>query len=45
MPRRKTQADAEVLRPMKYQEFLLDDYWASWERRVARQRAAQGGRA
>jgi L-fuculose-phosphate aldolase len=39
------QADAETLRPMKYQEFLLDDYWAWWERRVARQRAAQGGRA
>ncbi len=43
-----SQADAEILRPMKYQEFLLDDYWASWERRVARQRAGQtihGGRA
>lgn len=40
-----SQADAETLRPMKYQEFLLDDYWASWERRVARQRASQGGRA
>jgi L-fuculose-phosphate aldolase len=39
------QADAELLRPMKYQESLLDDYWASWERRVARQRAAGGGRA
>ncbi len=38
-------ADAETLRPMKYQEFLLDDYWASWERRVARQRASQGGGA
>lgn len=44
-PRPISQADAEILRPMKYQEFLLDDYWASWERRVARQRASQGGRA
>ena len=47
-PRPISQADAEILRPMKYQEFLLDDYWASWERRVARQRAGQataGGRA
>lgn len=43
-PRPISQADAEILRPMKYQEFLLDDYWASWERRVARQRAGQGGR-
>jgi hypothetical protein len=34
-----------VLRPMKYQEFLLDDYWASWERRVARQRAHEAGAA
>jgi ribulose-5-phosphate 4-epimerase/fuculose-1-phosphate aldolase len=45
-----TQSDAEVLRPMKYQEFLLDDYWAAWERRVARARAHEapaplGGRA
>jgi L-fuculose-phosphate aldolase len=40
-----SQADAEVLRPMKYQEFLLDDYWASWERRVERARAREGGRA
>ena len=39
-----SQADAQILRPMKYQEFLLDDYWASWERRVLRQRASQGGR-
>jgi L-fuculose-phosphate aldolase len=38
-PRPISQADAESLRPMKYQEFLLDDYWASWERRVARVRA------
>ena len=44
-PKPISQADAETLRPMKYQEFLLDDYWASWERRVARQRASQGGRA
>lgn len=43
-PRPISQADAEILRPMKYQEFLLDDYWASWERRVLRQRASQGGR-
>lgn len=41
-PRPISQADAEILRPMKYQEFLLDDYWASWERRVARQRAGHG---
>jgi ribulose-5-phosphate 4-epimerase/fuculose-1-phosphate aldolase len=34
-PKPISQADAETLRPMKYQEFLLDDYWASWERRVA----------
>lgn len=28
--------DAEVLRPFKYQEVFLDEYWAAWERRVAR---------
>ena len=46
-PRPISQTDAEILRPMKYQEFLLDDYWAWWERRVARQRVSQatgGGR-
>lgn len=37
-PRPIEQQDAEYLRPMKYQEFLLDDYWAAWERRVARVR-------
>ena len=44
-PKPISQEDAEILRPMKYQEFLLDDYWASWERRVLRQRASHGGRA
>ncbi len=29
-------ASAEVLRPQKYQESFLDDYWGAWERRVAR---------
>lgn len=35
-------AAAELLRPQKYQESLLDDYWAAWERRVARARAMVG---
>jgi L-fuculose-phosphate aldolase len=34
---------AELLRPQKYQESFLDDYWGAWERRVARGRAATGG--
>lgn len=39
-------ADAEVLRPFKYQEIFLDEYWAAWERRVARARErAPGGSA
>ena len=36
-PSRPIPADsAEVLRPQKYQESFLDDYWGAWERRVAR---------
>lgn len=35
-------ASAELLRPQKYQDVLLDDYWAAWERRVARMRAMTG---
>ncbi len=27
---------AEVLRPQKYQDRFLDDYWAAWDRRVDR---------
>lgn len=38
-------ASAELLRPQKYQDSFLDDYWAAWERRVARASAATGGRA
>jgi L-fuculose-phosphate aldolase len=33
---------AEVLRPQKYQEAFLDDYWGAWERRVERARVAVG---
>jgi L-fuculose-phosphate aldolase len=36
---------AERLRPQKYQESFLDDYWAAWERRVERARVvAEVGR-
>ena len=36
-PSRPIPADsAELLRPQKYQESFLDDYWGAWERRVAR---------
>jgi L-fuculose-phosphate aldolase len=34
---------AEVLRPQKYQESFLDDYWGAWERRVERARVPLGG--
>jgi ribulose-5-phosphate 4-epimerase/fuculose-1-phosphate aldolase len=37
--------DAEVLRPFKYQEIFLDEYWAAWERRVERARMRPGGSA
>ncbi len=37
--------DAEVLRPFKYQEVFLDEYWAAWERRVARARTSAGAGA
>jgi L-fuculose-phosphate aldolase len=33
---------AEILRPQKYQEAFLDDYWGAWERRVERARGAVG---
>ncbi|MFN8519621.1 MAG: class II aldolase/adducin family protein [Chloroflexota bacterium] len=38
-PRPIQTASAEVLRPQKYQDAFLDDYWGAWERRVARMRA------
>lgn len=41
-PRPIPAASAEILRPQKYQESFLDDYWAAWERRVARARAMTG---
>jgi L-fuculose-phosphate aldolase len=41
-PRPIPTASAEVLRPQKYQESFLDDYWAAWERRVARARVMAG---
>jgi L-fuculose-phosphate aldolase len=34
---------AELLRPQKYQDSFLDDYWAAWERRVARARSGVAG--
>jgi L-fuculose-phosphate aldolase len=43
-PRPITQAGAEHLSPVKYQDGFLDEYWAAWVRRVhgrdARERAA-----
>lgn len=33
---------ADMLRPQKYQDGFLDDYWAAWERRVDRARAMAG---
>lgn len=33
---------ADVLRPQKYQDAFLDDYWAAWERRVERAKAMTG---
>jgi L-fuculose-phosphate aldolase len=42
-PSRPIPADsAEVLRPQKYQESFLDDYWGAWERRVARASVSVG---
>jgi ribulose-5-phosphate 4-epimerase/fuculose-1-phosphate aldolase len=41
-PRPIPAASAEILRPQKYQESFLDDYWGAWERRVARARALTG---
>ncbi len=35
-------ASAKLLRPQKYQEAFLDEYWAAWERRVARARVGWG---
>jgi L-fuculose-phosphate aldolase len=31
-----SQADAQALRPLKYRDTFMDEYWASWERRVER---------
>ena len=42
-PRAISQADAEFLRPQKYQDAFLDDYWAAWARRVERARARDRG--
>lgn len=36
-------SDAEILLPQKYQASFLDDYWAAWERRVARTRGPVSG--
>lgn len=33
---------AEVLRPQKYQDRFLDEYWAAWVRRVDRARTGRG---
>ncbi|MEZ4595772.1 MAG: class II aldolase/adducin family protein [Chloroflexota bacterium] len=41
-PRPIPAASAEVLRPQKYQESFLDDYWGAWERRIARTRSLTG---
>jgi len=35
-PRPIPPASAAVLRPQKYQDSFLDDYWGAWERRLAR---------
>jgi L-fuculose-phosphate aldolase len=43
-PRPIDGASAELLRPQKYQDAFLDDYWAAWERRVTRARVAGSGR-
>jgi ribulose-5-phosphate 4-epimerase/fuculose-1-phosphate aldolase len=37
-PRSIATADAELLRPQKYRDAFMDDYWAAWERRVDRAR-------
>jgi L-fuculose-phosphate aldolase len=37
-PRSIARADAEKLRPQKYRDAFMDDYWAAWERRVERSR-------
>jgi L-fuculose-phosphate aldolase len=42
VPRPIPQASAELLRPQKYQDAFLDDYWSAWERRVMRARVAAG---
>lgn len=34
-------ADAEKLRPQKYRDAFMDDYWAAWERRVDRARTGR----
>ena len=34
---------AELLRPQKYQDRFLDEYWAAWVRRVDRARPAARG--
>jgi len=40
-PRSITPADARKLRPQKYRDAFMDDYWAAWERRVDRARVAR----
>jgi len=37
-PRPISDDDADALRPQKYREAFLDEYWAAWERRVERAR-------
>jgi hypothetical protein len=39
-----SQADAQALRPLKYRDTFLDEYWTAWERRVERARAPRAVR-
>lgn len=39
-PRPIAEEDARALRPQKYRDAFLDEYWAAWERRVERAREA-----
>ena len=37
-----SRADAQKLRPQKYRDAFMDDYWASWVRRVEREHHRAG---
>ena len=41
-PRPISSSDARALRPQKYREVFMDEYWAAWVRRVERSRPSVG---